>query len=172
MTIQALDWLDNTDDQSNTVAFLTQLQPHLILGADIIYDPELIEPLCRVIKLALSSSDSSDSSYALLASTVRNENTFAAFLENLGDYNLCLLLLSRLIFTTLTVLDRLHLSAQEITLRRPHINLLNGRLLDGNPSEEMTIELFASAHESLRDGQVRLLQITASSQETEKLSTD
>lgn len=58
----------------------------MIIAADIVYDPELIEPLCKVLKLALTSTaDEYPQPYALIASTVRNEQTYALFLRCISE---------------------------------------------------------------------------------------
>jgi hypothetical protein len=75
------------------ILYLSSLRPNLILAADTIYDPRLLDSFCQVIKTALSESWADDSSnegigseqpYALMATCVRNETTHSLFLEAAG----------------------------------------------------------------------------------------
>lgn len=74
MHLQPLNWLEV---DSNT---LDSIAPTLILGADIIFDPDMIPALVSTIKCALQYHQHSQ---ALIASTIRNEATYALFLNEL-----------------------------------------------------------------------------------------
>lgn len=56
----------------------------IVLAADCIYDTDLIEPFVRTLRLYFSTHDTT----AYIAQEVRNESTFAAFLEALSENNL------------------------------------------------------------------------------------
>ncbi|KAJ3119995.1 Protein fam86a [Nowakowskiella sp. JEL0407] len=57
----------------------------LIVAADVVYHPDNIIPLCNVLKQFLFSRNTSgDQKYALIASTIRNEETDKCFKDELG----------------------------------------------------------------------------------------
>ncbi|KAF8559946.1 hypothetical protein OG21DRAFT_1400944 [Imleria badia] len=76
-----LDWLDSLSDQENLKSFLSEAKANIVLGADIVFDPVLVPPLVNTISLALSSEPTR---LALVALTVRNEETLAYFLVEIG----------------------------------------------------------------------------------------
>lgn len=111
VNVAPLDWLAADDESSQEpdpesphALLTTQIRPQLILAADVVYDPSLFGPLARVLRIALSWPDietkrgtaadpsmaesaekqTRPRSYALIASTVRNEETYALFLRTLG----------------------------------------------------------------------------------------
>lgn len=79
----SLDWLDIDDEDSATFRHLSAIRPHLILAADIVYDPDLFQVLCRVLRCSLQAGvdDAGMQPYALIASTVRNQATYSNFLD-------------------------------------------------------------------------------------------
>lgn len=70
----SLDWNKFDDIPVN-------LNPDVIVGADIIYDPALIEPLCKVLKTFF---DRNTALVIYVASVIRNPDTFDLFLKTLG----------------------------------------------------------------------------------------
>ncbi|KAJ6541859.1 hypothetical protein B0H19DRAFT_958647 [Mycena capillaripes] len=75
-----LDWsaaLDPDGIAPLTSLLHDELDPDLILGADIVFDPALIPPLVAVLRLALRPSSRPKS--ALIALTVRNPTTMQKF---------------------------------------------------------------------------------------------
>lgn len=77
LTLQPLDWLDIHDGATSP---LDTISPTLILGADIIFDPDIIPALVSTIKAALYCGHHSNST-ALIASTIRNAATYQTFLD-------------------------------------------------------------------------------------------
>ncbi|GLB43496.1 putative lysine methyltransferase [Lyophyllum shimeji] len=79
-----IDWTDS--QHFERVVPLRSLIQHeinadLILGADIIFDPSLIPALTGVLHLALQLGHSASPKTALIAATVRNEQTLDLFLH-------------------------------------------------------------------------------------------
>ncbi|XP_073943817.1 protein-lysine N-methyltransferase EEF2KMT-like isoform X1 [Choristoneura fumiferana] len=74
--VMMLDWNDAEDLKNNLV-------PDILIGADIVYDPSILQPLCNVIK---SFFDKNDLLEVYIASMIRNVDTFNSFLEAL-EYN-------------------------------------------------------------------------------------
>lgn len=77
MQVQGLDWRDIDRD------LLASFKPDIILAADVVYDPDLCEPLACTLKTALEVG--SAEVHALLASTVRNDETYQIFMKALGE---------------------------------------------------------------------------------------
>lgn len=71
-----LDWNDAEDYKNNLV-------PDILIGADIVYDPSILQPLCDVIK---SFFDKNECLEVYIASMIRNKETFDSFLEALGRF--------------------------------------------------------------------------------------
>lgn len=78
--LQSLDWLDVHDGEGEATATLRNISPTLILGADIIFDPDMIPALVSTIASALHARPAGES-HALIASTVRNASTYGMFLD-------------------------------------------------------------------------------------------
>ncbi|KAJ7110321.1 hypothetical protein C8R43DRAFT_1139336 [Mycena crocata] len=77
-----LDWsaaLDPEDAIPLTSLLNDELDPDLILGADIVFDPDLIPGLVAVLQLALRPSPRLRS--AIIALTVRNPDTMRKFID-------------------------------------------------------------------------------------------
>ncbi|KAF9011079.1 putative methyltransferase-domain-containing protein [Cyathus striatus] len=84
-----LDWLSALDENqiSRVTSLLNEdIDADLVVGADIVFDPSLIPALVAIIKIALQSTRKSKT--ALIALTVRNENTFSNFLQQLSSASL------------------------------------------------------------------------------------
>lgn len=69
-----LDWnsVDNLPDN---------IVPDILIGADIVYDPSILVPLCNVIQTFCKRNSNL---VVYIASVIRNEETFASFLKTLG----------------------------------------------------------------------------------------
>ncbi|KAI5897764.1 uncharacterized protein SCHCODRAFT_02490195 [Schizophyllum commune H4-8] len=78
-----LDWVEFDQSTSRTAALadMDVLDEDVILGADIVFDPSLIEPLVTVLALRLMKLRQNGRRMALIALTVRNPETFQAFVE-------------------------------------------------------------------------------------------
>ncbi|XP_075969764.1 protein-lysine N-methyltransferase EEF2KMT [Anticarsia gemmatalis] len=73
-----LDW--NKVDHFNE-----HMVPDLVIGADIVYDPSILKPLCNVLQTFCIKNRDID---IYIASVIRNEETFNGFLETLSSMNL------------------------------------------------------------------------------------
>lgn len=79
--VAPLDWFDPAKD------LLKNINATLILAADTVYDPDLVEPLAQTIRAALIGDGSPERfsgtatpvPTALVASTVRNPDTYVMF---------------------------------------------------------------------------------------------
>ncbi len=91
MQIKELDWLELSAERQQrqqrddlpTINFLAEAKPTLILAADVVYDPDLIDPLVETIRACLEAGTST--CQALVASTIRNPDTYAAFKASIGE---------------------------------------------------------------------------------------
>lgn len=72
----SLDWNEIEDLNIN-------ITPDIIIGADIVYDPSIIEPLCNVLDKFCNIKNDTE---IYIASVIRNEETFYGFLKMLGEY--------------------------------------------------------------------------------------
>ncbi|KZT30931.1 hypothetical protein NEOLEDRAFT_1159994 [Neolentinus lepideus HHB14362 ss-1] len=86
----ALDWSNATDStrRSSLTRLFENINADVILGADLVFDPDLILALVETIAVALqeSSSGSSRTKTAILALTVRNQDTFDTFERLTSQY--------------------------------------------------------------------------------------
>lgn len=71
-----LDWNEIEDLNIN-------ITPDIIIGADIVYDPLIIEPLCNVLDKFCNIKNVTE---IYIASVIRNEETFYGFFKMLGEY--------------------------------------------------------------------------------------
>lgn len=71
MNVEQLDWQDFSEEQ------LAVYRPDYIIAADVLYDPGLVDACLKVVSQVLERNPAC---VALIASTIRNENTFAHFL--------------------------------------------------------------------------------------------
>ncbi|KAG9313980.1 putative methyltransferase-domain-containing protein [Chiua virens] len=97
----SLNWLDALADPESLRSYFNETKADVVLGADIVrisslrllmyevrqmtvrqvFDPELVPSLVRTISLAFSSGNARS---ALIALTVRNEDTLTYFLDEIG----------------------------------------------------------------------------------------
>ncbi|KAI8990592.1 hypothetical protein BD414DRAFT_438344 [Trametes punicea] len=83
--LRSLDWFDAVDPEkrSSLQAFLDEVQPGILLGADVVYDPSIIPPLVNVLALALTPRRDGHMPEAYIALTQRNEETLSMFLREI-----------------------------------------------------------------------------------------
>ncbi|QRV83438.1 ubiquitin family protein [Ceratobasidium sp. AG-Ba] len=84
--VRALDWTDSVDPNRVRYvhAILDEVDADVVLAADVVYDPSIIPPLTRTLRLALDRPVSGSSSLrvAYVALTLRREETFAGFMKS------------------------------------------------------------------------------------------
>ncbi|KAL0571983.1 hypothetical protein V5O48_009985 [Marasmius crinis-equi] len=77
---RTLDWFDALeDDREGLRTFIQECEPEIVLGADIVFDPTLIDPLAALLFQILHKTDRRR--IAIIALTVRNEETYQSFLS-------------------------------------------------------------------------------------------
>jgi len=86
LSVKLLDWSDalDNDRKYRLQEFLSDADPDLIIGADLVYDTTIIPSLIAVLKLALelpSPKVNSLSRKAIIAGTVRNKATLDEFVR-------------------------------------------------------------------------------------------
>lgn len=88
--VKSLDWFDTLagDRVRDLVAFMDNVGPDLILGADILYHPDMVAPFLTTLNIALHASKSPAGGIAYLALTVRNADLLNTFLFALANHNL------------------------------------------------------------------------------------
>ena len=72
-----LDWETFSEEE--------EVEADLVLGADIVFDPELLPSLVRTVRTLLARRGDSR---ALVACCVRNQQTFSLFLSLLSEHQL------------------------------------------------------------------------------------
>ncbi|THV06587.1 hypothetical protein K435DRAFT_743723 [Dendrothele bispora CBS 962.96] len=102
---RTLDWSDALSPDTIPLTKLLQdeIDPNLVLGTDIVFDPSLVPPLAALLGLVLRSGSGSEKvinhndstttsnlreKLALIALTVRNRETFELFLQAIKDQGL------------------------------------------------------------------------------------
>lgn len=73
-----LDWNEIND-------LSTCLIPDVIIGADIVYDPSILQALLNVFELFYKRNDNIN---IYIASVIRNKDTFNKFVKILGKSNI------------------------------------------------------------------------------------
>ncbi|KAJ2952967.1 hypothetical protein O0L34_g7342 [Tuta absoluta] len=76
--LMMLDWTRIND-------FLNDFVPDVLIGADIIYDPIILKPLCKIIEHFFNKNKSL---VVYIANVIRNEDTYKKFLELLDCQNM------------------------------------------------------------------------------------
>ena len=76
-TVTTLDW--------ETFTEADEVEADLVLGADIVFDPEILPSLVRTVRTLLGGREGCQ---AVLACCVRNQQTFSLFLSLLTEHNL------------------------------------------------------------------------------------
>lgn len=179
--IRELDWLElsaerrqsQQRDDLPTVQLLAEAKPTLILAADVVYDPDLIDPLVETIRACLEAGTST--CRALVASTTRNPETcgsFKAALSKCGrrpcqekgafvEYDLLYadptVVLSPLLLFSSTS-ETFGLKASVTPLQRPTLPVPTHD--PAMLSEAPALPIFPSAHDPSVNGEVELLCIT------------
>ena len=77
-TVTMLDWETFSETEE-------ELEADLVLGADIVFDPEVLPSLVRTVRSLLARRGDSR---ALVACCVRNQQTFSLFLSLLSEHQL------------------------------------------------------------------------------------
>jgi len=83
-----LDWSTSMDIESSSIltALIHQkIEPDIILGTDVAFDPSVIPALARTLKIALQTFDNvpcKQPNFALIALMIRNKDTFEQFLSH------------------------------------------------------------------------------------------
>ncbi|KAI0274959.1 hypothetical protein BC834DRAFT_23420 [Gloeopeniophorella convolvens] len=90
LSVRALDWSDalEADRVNGLRTFLGDAGPDLILGADILYHPDMIGPFLATLSLSLQASTPQRTAEAYLALTVRNADLLDLFLSTLEEHSL------------------------------------------------------------------------------------
>jgi len=90
LSVKSLDWFDALamDRAPNIQATLNNINPDLVLGADILYHPDMISPFLATLNIALRASQSPCGGTAYLALTVRSADLLESFLLALSYHNL------------------------------------------------------------------------------------
>ncbi|KAM0792588.1 hypothetical protein ACM66B_005249 [Microbotryomycetes sp. NB124-2] len=92
IAVKKLDWEQAAASTGSSYLsdVLEDIAPQLIIGADIVYDPVLAEALAQTLVnlLKRSNSDSATSCAALIASTIRNVDTWIYFQTKCSDSGL------------------------------------------------------------------------------------
>lgn len=158
ITVAPLDWLEVEEGGTDTSSlYLASLRPHLILAADVIYDPNNTDAICRMLKLALSWSKEA---HALVAYPIRNNQTHQLFLQSVSEYQTCHLAPPYKIVSAdfLRHLDQYGLTLIRQPLHSPDVDLLTGKLIpSGNGDSPSSI--FPTIHDKTRDGPMMLYRL-------------
>ncbi|XP_071796763.1 protein-lysine N-methyltransferase EEF2KMT-like [Asterias amurensis] len=81
-SVECIDWKDFEKND------LQRLNAGVILAADVVFDPRIIEHLVRLLRLLLRcQGDGQGRPTAYIASTIRNEATYRAFLQALDKHH-------------------------------------------------------------------------------------
>ncbi|KAK0505763.1 hypothetical protein EDD18DRAFT_5009 [Armillaria luteobubalina] len=88
--VSVLDWSDalRPDISAIKARIQQEINADVIIGADIVFDPGLIPALMATLSLALDPGSEIRRKVALIALTIRNEDTYAAFCATAQQYNL------------------------------------------------------------------------------------
>ncbi|KAF8482058.1 putative methyltransferase-domain-containing protein [Russula ochroleuca] len=82
LSVKSLDWFDALaqDGVPSIEATLNNMKPELVLGADILYHPDMIAPFLATLNIALRASKFPAGGTAYLALTVRSADLLNSFL--------------------------------------------------------------------------------------------
>jgi hypothetical protein len=135
--VHELDWLEISAERQQSrqrddlpmLNFLDRAKPSLVLAADVVYDPDLIAPLVESIRACLEAG--TRECQALVASTIRNADTYGAFKASLSAHGL---------------------SASVVELRSPVVPIPGDQRID-----VPDLRLFPSVHDPALHGRVELL---------------
>ncbi|KAK0233548.1 hypothetical protein IW262DRAFT_89074 [Armillaria fumosa] len=88
--VSILDWSDalRPDISAIKARIQQEINADVIIGADIVFDPGLIPALMATLSLALDRGSEIRRKVALIALTIRNEDTYATFCATAQQYNL------------------------------------------------------------------------------------
>jgi len=90
LSVKSLDWFDalTMDHVPDIQATWNNINPDLVLGADILYHPDMISPFLATLNIALRASQLPCGGTAYLALTVRSADLLESFLHALSDHDL------------------------------------------------------------------------------------
>jgi hypothetical protein len=86
--VHELDWFDALSEHhaSTISSVLDEARPDVVIGADIVYDPEIVPALVATLGVALNrTSRGGQAAQAYVALTVRNEATIQGFMKCARD---------------------------------------------------------------------------------------
>jgi len=88
--VKSLDWFDALagDHVRDLFEFMDNVGPDLVLGADILYHPDMVAPFLATLNIALHASKVPAGGIAYLALTVRNVDLMNTFISTLENHNL------------------------------------------------------------------------------------
>ncbi|KAF8604009.1 hypothetical protein BDV93DRAFT_522816 [Ceratobasidium sp. AG-I] len=88
--VRTLDWTDSTNPNRQELVrtLLDEADANVILAADVVYDPSIIPPLTRTLRLALQRPGNERVAYVAL--TLRREETFAEFTTSVEQEGLAI----------------------------------------------------------------------------------
>ncbi|KAI2666334.1 Protein-lysine N-methyltransferase EEF2KMT [Labeo rohita] len=84
--VEELDWENVSDEQ------LQRIQANTIIAADVVYDPDIIACLVRLLSRLLNYKVQEKHPDVYIASTVRNPQTYDCFKKELGRFHIIILL--------------------------------------------------------------------------------
>ncbi|KIY73505.1 hypothetical protein CYLTODRAFT_485356 [Cylindrobasidium torrendii FP15055 ss-10] len=85
-----LDWMDSLQNAEVLSNRLKDMDPDVIVGADVVFDPSLISPLVQTLRIAMGSRPNGKSRYALLAVNERTSETRDLFRHHVHDAGMTL----------------------------------------------------------------------------------
>uniref|UniRef100_A0A8C2HU75 Eukaryotic elongation factor 2 lysine methyltransferase n=1 Tax=Cyprinus carpio TaxID=7962 RepID=A0A8C2HU75_CYPCA len=80
--VEELDWENVSDEQ------LERIQANTIIAADVVYDPDVIACLVRLLSRLLNCKVQEEHPDVYIASTVRNPKTYDCFKKELGRFHI------------------------------------------------------------------------------------
>ncbi|KAF7302573.1 hypothetical protein HMN09_00891800 [Mycena chlorophos] len=134
-----LDWsaaLDPDRIVATTALLREEISPHLILGADIVFDPSLIPPLVAVLNLALRENPSAS---AIIALTERNPVTMQKFVDAISS--------KYAIFGSLAVADDALADSNDLSLEKVDFGVRESAFAEGGPDAGNAVVVY-----KIRDG--------------------
>ncbi|XP_040919067.1 protein-lysine N-methyltransferase EEF2KMT isoform X2 [Toxotes jaculatrix] len=79
VSVEELDWTTATEEQ------FKQIGADTVIAADVVYDPDIVGSLVKLLSQILRSSSSEVLPEVLICSTIRNPETYSSFKQQLGN---------------------------------------------------------------------------------------